>query len=111
MKRILAFLLLSLFLQSCLISNPQPEDCEIKKQEIVEIKEGTSYDIVFYTSDGERFYINRGLEQGLEIEALTTQLIGKKATFHLAKVMGGLRTSDHIAQLALEEQIIFTEFN
>ena len=37
-----------LLLKSCIIHNPNPEDCVIATVKITRITEGSSYDIVFY---------------------------------------------------------------
>ena len=96
---------------SCIINNPGPEDCEIVLAKIIRISEGSSYDIVFHSENGDYFYINRGLEQGLNLEDLNTDVLNKSVTLHLAKIMGGLIVSEHISQLAIEDEIIFTEFD
>lgn len=98
-------------LSSCVINNPKPEDCEIVRARIIRISEGTSFDIVFYGENDDYFYINRGLEQGLKIDDLNTEVLNKTVTLHLAKTMGGLVVSEHISQLAVEDRIIFTEFD
>ena len=103
--------LLFLTVCSCIIQNPKPEECEIVTTTISKIVEGTSYDIVFVDKGGDRYYINRGLEQGLNLQDLNALVLNKTVTLHLAKVLGGMATSEHIAQLAVGDNIIFTEFN
>ncbi|MFP4844857.1 hypothetical protein [Winogradskyella sp. PE311] len=105
-------LLLALFflLKSCVIQNTKPEDCEIIDIKITQITEGTSYDIVFHSNEFKSFYINRGLEQGLNLDSLKRKVLNKTVTLHLAKIMGGV-TSNHISQMALSDTIIFTEFD
>ena len=102
--------ILSLLLTSCIIQNPKPEDCEIKTIVVHNIYEGGVKDIVFAEASGDFYYINRGLEQGLTLEGMREQVLNKKVTLHLAKVLGGV-TSEHISQMALNDEIIFTEFN
>ena len=117
MKRIKQFivpffaLFLFLLIYSCIIQNPKPEDCEVVTTTINKIVEGSTYDIVFVDSGGDRYYINRGLEQGLNLQDLNASVLNKTVTLHLAKVLGGAVTSEHIAQLAVGENIIFTEFD
>ena len=96
---------------SCIINNLKPEDCLVLKTKIIKITEGNTLDIVFYDNKGDRFYINRGLEKGLILDSLNANILNKSVTLHLAKVLGGMATSEHIAQLAISETIIFTEFN
>ena len=104
-------LLLTLLMTSCIIQNPKPEECEVVQITVAHISEGGVKDIVFHNTGKDKFYyINRGLEQGLNLDYLKTKVLNKTVTLHLAKVLGG-RTSNHIAQLALDDDIIYTEFN
>ncbi|MEM9680836.1 MAG: hypothetical protein AAF901_10980 [Bacteroidota bacterium] len=95
--------------QSCIINNPQPEECDIVTAKIVKITEGSSYDIVFHDTDSDFYYINRGLEQGLNLDDLNVKVLNKTVTLHLPKL--ALGTSNHIAQLAIGDEVIFTEFD
>ncbi|MCA0131529.1 hypothetical protein [Winogradskyella alexanderae] len=99
-----------LFFSSCIIYNPKPEDCVVIDVKITRITEGSSYDIVFHDDGTDFYYINRGLEQGLNLDSLKRIVLNKTVTLHLAKVLGGI-TSEHISQLALGDEIIFTEFD
>ena len=101
-------LIVALFLKSCVISNPKPEDCEIIEITSVRIYEGGIKDIVFEADNGSIYYINRGLEQGFTLAGMEDRVLNKKVILHLAKTITG--TTAHIAQLALEDEIIFTEF-
>jgi hypothetical protein len=103
------FLAATLFLKSCVISNPQPEECDVVAITVTEILEGSAFDIVFISSENDRYYINRGLEQGLSISALEEQVLNKKVTLHLPVLLFG--SSKHIAQLAIADNVIFTEFD
>jgi len=91
------------------INNPQPEDCEVVEVTIKKITEGSSYDIVFHDTGTDYYYINRGLEQGLNLETLNAKVLNKTVTLHLPKLWLG--TSEHIAQLTIGDDIIFTEFD
>ncbi|MBT8253519.1 MAG: hypothetical protein HKN00_02255 [Flavobacteriaceae bacterium] len=99
-----------LFLTACIISRPQPQDCEVVNTTIVKITEGPTFDIVFHNVKGDYYYINRGLEQGLNLDELNSSVLNKNVTLHLAKIWGGSVVSEHIAQLAIDEKIIYTEF-
>ncbi len=96
-------------LNACIIKNAKPEDCELKEITVSKIYEGSTKDIVFSETNGDFYYINRGLEEGLTIGALEQKVLNKKVTLHLANTMLG--TSGHISQLAVESEIIFTEFS
>ena len=98
-----------LLLKSCIIQNPKPEDCEIIEVTITKITEVSSFDIVFHGESTDFYYINRGLERGLNLESLKTKVLNKTVTLHLAKIMGGI-TSEHISQITLDNDIIFSEF-
>ena len=108
-KRTSLILLLPLLMTGCLIQNPTPEDCVTKEITVNEIVESTSYDIMFKESNGDFYYINRGLERGLSIDELNETVLNKKVTLHLYKFWFG--TSEHISQISLDDDIIFTEFN
>lgn len=112
MKRyyILTVAILFLCFCSCIIDHPKPEDCVIETITITKITEGTSNDIVFHDNGTDFYYINRGLEQGLNLDSLNAKVLNKTVTLHLAKVLGGI-TSEHISQMKLGDEIIFTEFN
>jgi len=115
MKRIISFLILAFFLsiflmfKSCVINNPQPEECKIVDVTIKKITEGSSYDIVFHDDGTDYYYINRGLQQGLNLDSLNAKVLNKTVTLHLPKMLFG--TSEHIAQMAFGDEIIFTEFD
>ena len=106
----IAFIILSfLVIKSCVISNPKPEECEVVEVTIRRITKGSSYDIVFHDDGTDYYYINRGLEQGLNLDSLNAKVLNKTVTLHLPKMLFG--TSEHIAQMALDDDIIFTEFD
>lgn len=95
-------------LNGCIIQNPKPEECDVKEIVVSKIYEGGVKDIVFAEANGEFYYINRGLEQGYTLEGMEQKVLNKKVTLHLANTLMG--TSNHIAQLALEDEIVFSEF-
>lgn len=103
------FLALFFMLNGCIIQDPKPEKCELKEIEVSRIYEGGVKDIVFAESSGDFYYINRGLEQGYTLEGMEEIVLNKKVTLHLANTVMG--TSNHIAQLATEDKVVFTEFS
>lgn len=104
----LLFVLLTF--KSCIIQNPTAKDCITSKVKIIKITEGSSSDIVFQDAGEDYYYINRGLERGLNLDSLKNKVLNKTVTLHLAKILGGI-TSEHISQLTVENEVIFTEFN
>lgn len=108
-KKLTLLLAIPLLVSSCLIQNPKPEDCVTKEITVTAIEEGTSYDIVIKEKGDDFYYINRGLEQGLTIEELEEQIMNKKVNLHLYKFWFG--TSEHISQLTVDNNVLFTEFD
>ncbi|OZV70598.1 hypothetical protein CA834_00335 [Winogradskyella aurantia] len=92
-----------------MIYNPKPADCDIVTTKIIKVREGSTFDIQFKGSTGNTYYINRGLEQGLNLDTLNALVLNKTVTLHLAKLAFG--PTKHIAQLAIDDQVIFTEFD
>ncbi|MEP2936223.1 MAG: hypothetical protein ABJM06_12550 [Gilvibacter sp.] len=105
---IMCVLLLVLAVKSCIINNPKPEECVVHKAKIIAISEGTSFDVIFKDAGGDKYYINRGLEQGLTLQELKNKVLNKEATMHLPKFAIG--TSEHIAQLTVNGTVLYTEF-
>ena len=101
--------ILLLGLQGCVITDPKPEDCQTKQIVVRSISEGPSNDIVFYADNGDFYYINRGLEKGLELDGLRDSLLNKSVNLHLANTLMG--SSNHIAQLSVDGQVVYTEFD
>ena len=104
------FLCYQLFL-SIKIDEPVAENCVIQTEKIIKISEGTSSDIIFSDYQGDYYYINRGLERGLNLDSLEAKVLNKTVTLHLPKVLGSKIISEHIAQIAIGNDTIFTEFN
>lgn len=100
---------LFLLLNGCIIQNPKPGQCQVKVIVVHKIYEGGVMDIVFSEANGKFYYINRGLEQGYTLEGMEQKVLNKKVTLHLANTMMG--TSNHIAQLALKDEVVFSEFS
>ena len=109
MKKIAALLFISFLLTSCIVQNPRPENCVVETVKIIKITEGPAFDIVFHDNGTDYFYINRGLQNGLNLDSLNVKVLNKTVTLHLAKIIGGI-TSEHISQLAIGNEIIYTEF-
>jgi hypothetical protein len=109
--KISSFIIFCLFvLQSYIIQNAKQENCEQVEITVPNIYEGGVKDIVFSNPNGEIFYINRGLEQGLTLQEMKNKVLNKKVTLHIAKIITGT-SSNHIAQLSLGREVIYTEFN
>lgn len=85
-------------------------NCQVREGIVERISEAASYDVVVKLQDDDAiYYVNRGLERGLELDDLKTQLEGKKVKLWHAKswhITGG-----HITQLEADKQIIYTEWD
>ena len=95
-------------MQGCISNSVTPEDCIVKGITVTKIRKGTAFDIVIYDGKTDFYYINRGLERGWDISVLEEKILNKKVTLHLYKFWFG--TSEHISQLDVENEILFTEF-
>ena len=104
----LSIILSCVYFSSCIIQNPKPEECKVTTEKIINIYEGTSNDIVFDDSHGDHYYINRGIEEGLNLDSLNAKVLNKTVILHLPKFWIG--NSEHIAQLQVGNDTIFTEF-
>ncbi|WP_452224911.1 hypothetical protein [Lacinutrix chionoecetis] len=91
-------------------SEPEAGACKIQTEKIIKISEGISKDIVLKDANGDKYYINRGLQRGLNLESLRSKVLNKTVTLHLPKLLGGRISSENIAQIAVGNNIIFTEF-
>ncbi|NNE31613.1 MAG: hypothetical protein HKN40_04515 [Winogradskyella sp.] len=98
-----------LFFKSCVIYKPEPEDCKKITTTITALREGPTFDIGFSGKQGERYYINRGIESGLILDSLKSKVLNKTVTLHIVELAFG--STRHIAQLALDDEIIYTEFD
>lgn len=96
-------------LKSLIIQHPTEASCITQQETITKIIKGTSQDIIFKSATGDTYYINRGLDRGLNLDSLNAKVLNKTVTLHLPKLWLG--TSEHIAQLKVNDDIIFTEFN
>ncbi len=111
MKRILILSFFVSFLcTSCLMKAPTKENSEIKAITVTKVYEGGVKDIVFAEADGSFYYINRGLERGYTLDGFREKVINKNVTLHLGSTVTGSLTN-HITQIAIGDEILFTEFN
>lgn len=95
------------------ISNVSEKNCSIKDGIVTDIYEGGVHDIVFKLEDDKRiFYINRGLELGLEIEELKSKLMGNEVVFTYPNYWTPLdwnSTGRHLSKVEFGQEIVFNE--
>jgi len=120
-KKIVKFTLITVgllfFITAALIFRPVPivpEDRAIVKRGVVsDIYSNQGNDIVFLLEgDQRRFYINRGLENGLELADLKNRLIGNPVVIKYPKYWTPLDWDNrirHLSKLEYDGEIIFNE--
>ena len=92
---------------------PKESDCEVVKGNVIQIDEQGVKDIVFTIAGQKRtFYVNRGLERGLELNKLRSELINKEVTIKYPRYWTLLgNSSKHIAKIEVSGRTIFTEID
>ena len=108
---------LSVFLIFAFVLRPVPIVTEdralVKSGTVTEIYEIGELDVVFKLAEtDQRFYINRGLERGLELASLRQDYIGKKLTFKYPSYWTPLdwnNTTRHVSKVEFGEEVIFNE--
>lgn len=80
------------------------EDCLVAKGKVIRIFEGGVNDVAFrLEGDKTMYYINRGLEQGLDLKELQDQLIGNDVTIRYPKHWTLLDPNNRIKHLSILE--------
>lgn len=121
MKKIAKVILISfsliILIIAVLIFRPVPivtEDKTISENGIVsEIYSNKGNDVIFVMENTERrFYINRGLENGLELNNLKEKLIGNSIVVKYPKYWTPLDWNNsvrHISKVEFNDEIVFNE--
>lgn len=90
-----------------------PEDeLTVVEGQVESIFEGGEFDVVFKLYDSpERYYINRGLEQGLTLEGLRSKLLDRKVTIKYPEFWSLLANGSphHLSKLEHNGETIFSE--
>lgn len=92
---------------------PDEKDCLVVNGKVIEIFEDGVKDVVFKLEGLDKtFYVNRGLERGLELSKLRTALISKKITIKYPRYWTPLgNSSKHISKIESAQGIIFSELD
>ena len=105
------------FLLGILILRPVPipdeKDCLVVRGTVIEINEDGVKDVVFRLAGQDRtFYVNRGLERGLELEKLRSELMDQEITIKYPKYWTPLgNSSKHISKIEYSGRTLFTEID
>lgn len=108
------FVLLAIF-TLCPVPTPPEKDCITIKGTVTHIYEGGVKDVVFVL-DGrkETYYINRGLEQGLNLATLKKELEGKEITIKYPDYWSLLdpgKSLRHISKIEYMGATVFSEID
>jgi hypothetical protein len=119
MKKVIyvAALIALVFIASALIPmNTSKENCVEVSGVVKSVSEAGVKDLVFeLENDKIRYYINRGLENGFELQKVKADYLGKKAVINYVDswtILAPLgTTSKHIAQISINGKEIYSEWN
>lgn len=94
---------------------PNEQDCLSSTGRVVHIYEGGTKDIVFVLQGiDERFYINRGLERGLDLLQLSAEVMNKEVVIMYPDYWTPLDPGNsvrHISKIECDGRTIFTEID
>jgi len=119
MKKLLYLFVILIIVLAFLLFRPVPivtEDKALTTVGVVSsISEGGVKDIVFRLENHPtRYYINRGLEQGFQLEALKEKLTGQEVTIKYPKYglpFLGESSLKHLSKLEFGDEVVFNELN
>lgn len=92
---------------------PDEKDCLVVTGTVIGITEGGVNDVIFTLAGQDKtFYINRGLERGLDLDKLRTELMRKEITIKYPEYWTPLgNSSKHISKLETLGLTIFSELD
>ncbi len=104
---------------SILVLKPVPiqdeKDCLKITSTVAEIHEGGDKDVVFKLKDHKViFYVNRGLERGLDLSMLQSSLTNQEITITYPNYWTPLNLRNsvrHVSKIDFQGRTIFTELN
>ena len=106
------------FLMAVLILSPIPsathDNCVAIIGQVEKVIEGEGENdfVIFLKDDNSYYYVNRGLERGLDLKTLQEQLVGQSITLHYVKHWSPLdpqNQSRHIARLDFDGEYVYNE--
>lgn len=118
MKRsILVFISLLFFLMLFFafrpVTTPSEKDCLVYTGIVEKIGTGRDNDLTIQLKGSDKtYYINRGIEKGMDLSKLQNQLIGQEVTIKYPKYWTPLDPFNkikHISHIEYGNQILFTE--
>ncbi len=110
---LLAILLMLVVLVLHPIQDVTADDCSSVSGELINLYKTGQYDLCFQLrGDERRFYINRGLENGLEWKELQQDLLNKKITLTYVNhwtPLDPVNQMRHVAELSHQGSILYSE--
>jgi hypothetical protein len=99
-----------------ILPSPNPQNCVKVSAEVSKVFEGGGENdiVIFLKDDPNYYYINRGLERGLELEQLKEQISNNTVTLIYIKhwsPLNPMNRTRHIAKLMSRETILYSELN
>lgn len=118
MKKVVLVIGILFLVVAILIFRPVPipatlKKCEKVEGEVASIYEAGVKDVVFVLRDDDkRYYINRGLENGLNLDTLRQDLLTENISIYYPRYWTPLDWNNrvkHLSHLTFQEQVIYTE--
>ncbi|WP_026450572.1 hypothetical protein [Aequorivita capsosiphonis] len=118
MKKFVIALCFIFLIATVIVLRPVPivheADAVTERGVVTAVYDGGGSDIVFKLKNNERtFYINRGLQAGIELNELRESLIGNEITLKYPKYWTPLDWENkikHLSKVEFENIIVFNEF-
>ena len=97
------------------VTTPDEKDCLSLKGTVSEVYEAGTKDVVFKLKGLDKeFYINRGLERGLDLKKLRADLTNKEIVIKYPKYWTPLNPTNsvrHISKIECDGRTVFTEID
>ncbi|OOG73109.1 hypothetical protein [Algoriphagus sp. A40] len=94
---------------------PEEKDCLILKGTVSEIYEAGTKDVVVKLNGLDtEFYVNRGLERGLDLEKMRAELTNKEVRIKYPDYWTPLNPTNsmrHVSKIESDGKVIFTELD
>lgn len=96
------------------VTTVKSDDCVLISGKIISIQEGSSNDIqIRLENDSHYYYINRGLEKGINLEQLSSKVLNKTVTLYCPNrwtIVNPDGIVPHISRMDKGTSVVYTEF-
>lgn len=94
---------------------PNEKDCLVLKGTVSEVYEAGTKDVIFKLDGFDKeFYVNRGLEKGMDLKKLRADLVNKEIVIKYPKYWTPLNPTNsirHVSKIEFDGRTIFTEID